>query len=160
MLSSKLIRTFTLGVVLASPLALAADKAPRLNCPQGTRQFGNPTDGLFCRKVEAKDGMYTPHGPYASYHTNGNKASEGQYKDGFRSGVWTYYDESGKERGKTEFNADNYHGKRVLYFPSGKPRIVEEYQNGKRHGLVQELAEDGSVVRQARYENDREVAAK
>ena len=36
------------------------------------------------------------HGPYRSYHVNGNLASEGQFNKGFYSGRWTYYDENKK----------------------------------------------------------------
>jgi antitoxin component YwqK of YwqJK toxin-antitoxin module len=38
--------------------------------------------------------------------------------------------------------------------------MVEEYTNGKRNGLVQEFSEDGKLVRQAQYRDDRQVAEK
>ena len=158
MLSSKLMRTLTLGLALAAPAAMAGDVAAQLNCPSGTKQFGSKAEGLVCRKVSGQEGMYAAHGPYVEYHPNGHKATDGQFTDGFKSGVWTFYDESGKERGKTEFKLGTYHGQRVLYFPSGKPRVIEEYQNGRKHGLVKEMAEDGRVVSQVRYENNRAVS--
>ncbi len=166
MLPSKLIRTFTIGMTLVAPTAFAQSNAAggeavaKLQCPAGTKQFGNAKDGLFCRKIEAKDGVHVPHGSYASYHPNGKKSSEGQYVDGFRSGLWTFYDEAGQVTGRTEFEGGNYHGKRVQYFANGKPRIIEEFSKGKRNGVVQEFSEDGKLVRQARYQDDREVAAK
>ncbi len=163
---SKMMQTLVLGVFLAGPVALAQEQAatgaknPTLNCPAGTKQVGNPNDGLYCRKLEAKEGLHAPHGPYASFFPNGQKRAEGQYVDGFRSGSWTFYDESGQVTGRTEFQRDNYHGKRVQYFPNGKQRMVEEYTNGKRNGLVQEFSEDGKLVRQAQYRDDRQVAEK
>lgn len=158
MLSSKLMRTLTLGLALAAPASMARDSAEKLNCPTGTKQFGTKAEGLVCRKVSSQEGMYVAHGPYVEYHPNGKKATDGQFSEGFKSGVWTFYDEAGNERGKTEFKLGNYHGQRVLYFPSGKPRLVEEYQNGRKHGLTKELAEDGRVVSQVRYDNNRAVA--
>jgi antitoxin component YwqK of YwqJK toxin-antitoxin module len=166
MLSSKLIGTLTLGLSLAGTVALAEGTAGKagmnikLNCPAGTKQFGNPDDGIYCRKTVSTDGYNVPHGPYVSYFPNGQKRSEGQYFEGFRSGTWAFYDESGKQTGRTEFNGDNYHGKRVQYFSNGKPRLVEEYVNGKRHGLTQEYSEDGKLVREVQYRDDKKVEAK
>jgi len=166
MLSSKLIRTLTLGLSLTGAAAFAGDEAGnaganvQLNCPSGTKQFGNPNDGVYCRKPVSKDGYNLPHGPYVSYYPNGQKRSVGQYFEGFRSGTWTFYDEAGKQTGRTEFSGDNYHGKRVQYFANGKPRLVEEYVNGKRNGLTQEFAEDGKLVREAQYRDDKLADAK
>jgi antitoxin component YwqK of YwqJK toxin-antitoxin module len=166
MLPSKMMKTLVLGLVFVTSPALAEGQATKgavnqkLSCPAGTKQFGTADDGLFCRKADAKDGMHIPHGPYASYFPNGQKRSEGQYVDGFRSGSWTFYNEAGQVTGRTEFQRENYHGKRVLYFANGKPHIVEEYANGKRNGLVQEFSEDGKLVRQAQYRDDQQVAEK
>lgn len=166
MLSAKLIRTLTLGVSLAGTVAFAGDAASKtgvniqLNCPSGTKQFGNPDDGIYCRKMVSKDGFNMPHGPYMSYFPNGQKRAEGQYFEGFRSGTWTFYDESGKQTGRTEFSGDNYHGKRVQYFANGKPRLIEEYVNGRRQGLMQEFSEDGKLVREAQFRDDKQVDAK
>jgi len=167
MLLSKMMQTLALGLVFAAPVSFAEGQIAKgvatnykLNCPAGTKQFGNADDGLYCRKVDAIDGIHTPHGPYVAYYPNGQKRSEGQYVDGFRSGLWTFYNEAGQVTGRTEFQRENYHGKRVLYFANGKQRIVEEYTNGKRNGLVQEFSEDGKLVRQARYRDDQQVAEK
>jgi len=166
MLSSKLIRNLTLGLSLVGSAAFAGGAASKaganiqLNCPSGTKQFGNADDGIYCRKTVSQDGHNMPHGPYVSYYPNGQKRSEGQYFEGFRSGTWSFYDETGKQTGRTEFSGDNYHGKRVQYFASGKPRLVEEYVNGKRHGLTQEFSEDGKVIREAQYRDDKQVDAK
>jgi antitoxin component YwqK of YwqJK toxin-antitoxin module len=168
MLPSKMMQTLTLGLVFAAPLALAEGKTAqgatnyKLNCPSGTKQFGTAEDGIYCRMVDAKakDGMHTPHGPYVAFYPNGQKRSEGQFVDGFRSGSWTFYSEAGQVTGRTEFQRESYHGKRVLYFANGKPRLVEEYANGKRNGLVQEFSEDGKLVREAQYRDDRQVAEK
>jgi hypothetical protein len=160
MQSKKLMRMFTLGLALAAPAAFAGEASEQLTCPAGTKQAGSKADGLFCRKPELAGGSFVAHGPYRSFHTNGKKAAVGQYSNGFKSGTWSFFDESGKEYDKIEFHENNYHGKRTLYFASGKPHIVEEYQNGLKNGVVQELSEDGKVVREARFEKGKEVAVK
>lgn len=166
MLSSKLIGILTLALSLTGTAAFGGNSTSKaatsttLNCPSGTKQFGNPDDGITCRKTVSTEGYNVPHGPYVSYHPNGQKRSEGQYFEGFRSGTWTFYDESGKETGRTEFSGGTYHGKRVQYFASGRQRLIEEYMNGKRHGLTQEFTEDGKIVREVQFRDDKQVEAK
>ena len=151
--ASKLLQLLALGTSLAGTAALAEDAASKagtpaqLSCPSGTRQSGTPSEGLYCAKVVTKEGDNVPHGPYVSYHSNGQKRSEGQYFEGFRSGTWTFYDESGKETRATSLGEASRQGKRVQYFASGKPHRIEEYVNGKRHGVSHEFSEDGKLVR-------------
>ncbi|MCP3143664.1 toxin-antitoxin system YwqK family antitoxin [Pyxidicoccus xibeiensis] len=158
MLSTKLIRTLALGLALASPAAMAGDTAEKLSCPAGTTQAGTKAEGLSCVKANARAGTQTAHGAYVEYHPNGKKAAQGQFVDGLKVGTWTFYDEAGNKRSTAEFKQGNWHGQRVMFFTNGKPRLVEEYQDGSKHGLVKELAEDGRVISQARYENNRPVA--
>ncbi|KFA94359.1 toxin-antitoxin system YwqK family antitoxin [Archangium violaceum] len=166
MLHSKLTRTLVVGLTLATSVAFAEGTAastgstPKLACPAGTLQTGNLKDGLYCRKGDVKAGRGDAHGPYASYFPNGKKSAEGQYVDGFRTGLWTFYSEDGQVRGKTEFQGGNYHGKHVEYFPNGKQRLVEEFANGRRNGLAQEFSVDGKLVRQAQYRDDQQIAEK
>ncbi|WP_375772506.1 hypothetical protein NR798_16990 [Archangium gephyra] len=162
-------RTLAILAMTAAPVALAEGASSanaaevRLACPAGTVQKGrkvSKTEGVFCVKVSSRDGEAQLHGPYVDFHSNGQKQSEGQYSDGARAGLWTFWDANGVKTGETQFAGGNYHGKRVEYFPNGKQRLVEEYANGKRNGLVQEFSEDGKVVRQAQYRDDQQVAAK
>ncbi|RKH88557.1 hypothetical protein D7Y21_14175 [Corallococcus sp. AB045] len=160
MQSKKLMRIFTLGLALASPISFAGDATTQLVCPEGTKQSGSKEEGLFCRKQELAGGSFVANGPYRSFHANGKKAAVGQYSNGFKTGTWYFYDEAGNQYGKTEFRENNYHGTRTLYFASGKPHFIEQYQNGLKDGVVQEMSEDGKVVRESRFEKGKEVAAK
>ncbi|RKG77847.1 hypothetical protein D7W79_14360 [Corallococcus exercitus] len=160
MQSKKLMRMFTLGLALASPVAFAEDASTHLACPEGTKQAGSKADGLFCRKPELAGGNLVAHGPYRSFHANGKKAAVGQYLNGHKTGTWVFFDEAGREYDKIEFRESNYHGTRTLYFASGKPHFIEQYQNGLKDGVVQELSEDGKVVHESRFEKGKEVAAK
>lgn len=165
MQTSKLIGVLFLGMSLGASTAFAGEPASKaagikLNCPEGSSQFGNAADGLYCRKTVSADGYNVPHGPYSAYHAGGKKSVDGQYVDGFRSGTWVYYDKSGNVTEKIQFSRENYNGKREQFFANGKPRLIEEYVAGKRQGLTQEFSEDGKVVRQTHYQDGREVAAK
>ena len=154
----KFTRTFVLGLALVAPTAVLAEAPANqrsLSCPTGTKQWGNVKDGLYCRKVG--QGMGEQHGPYRSFHANGQVAAEGQYTDGFKTGQWHFFDAEGRKRGEVQFVGSNYHGKRVEYFPTGQTKSVEEYSHGFRHGLVQQFDTSGRVVRQARYEKNVRV---
>ncbi|ABF88080.1 MORN variant repeat protein [Myxococcus xanthus DK 1622] len=159
MLSTKLMRTLTLGLTLVAPAAMAEGASERLNCAEGTVQLGSKEEGLSCVKSGTKAGARTSHGAYVEYHPNGVKAAQGQFENGLKVGTWTFYDASGNKRGTAEFKDGGWHGQRVMYFPSGKPQRIEEYKNGRKNGVVKDLAEDGRVLSQVRYENNREVAA-
>jgi hypothetical protein len=153
-------RALVVGLMLSATGSLAGEAAPKLNCPANTRQFGNPQEGLICRKPNPAGDLGVAHGPYASFHANGQKDAEGQYVDGFRSGTWSFYSENGQLRSRIEFQTGNYHGKREEFFPNGKLRIIESYVAGKLNGLVKEFSEDGQLVRQAEYRDNQEVASK
>jgi hypothetical protein len=43
-----------------------------------------------------KWGEYQRQGRWVTYHENGQKASEGSYRDGAKDGEWKYWDESGR----------------------------------------------------------------
>lgn len=156
----KFSRTLLLGLALAAPTAALAE-APAasrsLDCPTGTKQWGSVKDGLYCRKAQGA-GMGEQHGPYRSFHPNGQVAAQGQYTDGFKTGQWSFFDADGHKRAEVPFVRSNYHGKRVDYFPTGERKGVEEYAHGRLHGMVQRFDQSGRVVSQARYEKNVKVA--
>ncbi|WP_226994267.1 toxin-antitoxin system YwqK family antitoxin [Myxococcus hansupus] len=110
-------------------------------------------------KSDTKAGPRTSHGAYVEYHPNGVKAAQGQFENGLKVGTWTFFDASGNKRGTAEFKDGGWHGQRIMYFPNGKPQLVEEYKKGRKHGVVKEFAEDGQVVSQVHYENNRVISA-
>ncbi|MCG8404667.1 MAG: hypothetical protein MI923_05655 [Phycisphaerales bacterium] len=46
-----------------------------------------------------RDGLtaYRRHGHWATYHQNGQMASDGFYENGEKTGIWKYWDEHGNE---------------------------------------------------------------
>jgi antitoxin component YwqK of YwqJK toxin-antitoxin module len=53
------------------------------------------------------------HGPYRDFWTNGKVASEGQFQEGQKEGIWHYYNPDGTFRELVEFKA----GREVTGFP-------------------------------------------
>jgi len=124
---------------------------------------------LIIRQVKQyADGGSRNHGPYAEQRPDGTKYCEGQYEDGLRVGLWTFWHRGGQvaktghyKQGKPEgtwtfFGEDgskqrveNYaagrrEGTWISYHPNGKPARQEEYQAGKRHGVWIEWYADGT----------------
>ncbi|MBJ6762136.1 hypothetical protein JGU66_15290 [Myxococcaceae bacterium JPH2] len=157
---SSVVHACLLAVSLWAGTAGALDVDSGLRCPNGTIQSGSKAEGLFCRKQELRGGGMVAHGPYRSFHANGQVAAIGQYADGFKTGTWFFYDELGKEYSRTEFRENKYHGQRILFYSSGQRHFVEEYRDGVKNGVVQELSEDGRVVSEARFENGNFMPAK
>lgn len=162
-------RFVALCLTVAATPALAEDtsvgRQVHLECPSGTIQKGgkvNKNMGVFCVKSGGSGDMdkASLHGPYVDFWANGQKQSEGQHKDGFRTGRWTFYDANGVKTGETEFERNNYHGQRVEYFPSGSKKVEQTWVKGKREGVEVAYSEDGKTVSQVRYTADKPVAAK
>jgi antitoxin component YwqK of YwqJK toxin-antitoxin module len=154
--------------VAAAP-ALAGDTAVgrqvHLDCPAGTVQKGGKVNkdlGVFCVKAAGANSSQKSslHGPYVDFWANGQKQSEGQYKDGLRTGRWTFWDANGVKTGETEFLNNDYHGQRVEFHPNGAKKLEQTWVNGKREGVEAFYAEDGRKVSEARYSGDKKVAAK
>ncbi|NVJ03276.1 hypothetical protein HV824_34915 [Myxococcus sp. AM009] len=149
------------GVVLALAMGLPvvgmAEQVEqvRLSCPAGTKQFGGRetmTDrGVFCVKRSTSEGMPVAHGPYVSYHLNGQKKVVGQHADGAQSGVWTFFDENGVKTEEIEFVGGNYHGRRLQYFGTGVTKVAEHWVAGKREGSAVTYAENGQKLSEQMY---------
>lgn len=159
MLIGNLMRALPLSLALMTPAALANEPVGKAACPAGTVQTGTKAEGLMCSRVDARHRQSTAHGPYIAYHPNGKLAAQGQFENGLKVGLWTFFDESGVIESTSEFKDGGWHGQRIKYFSNGKPQRIEEYKDGRKNGLVKEFAEDGRVVSQARYENNRMVSA-
>ena len=159
MLIGNLMRALPLSLALMAPAAWAKAPVGKASCPAGTVQTGSKTEGLTCSRVDAQLGRSTAHGPYVAYHPNGKLAAQGQFENGLKVGLWTFFDESGVLESTSEFKDGGWHGQRIKYFPNGKPERVEEYKDGRKNGLVKEFAEDGRVLSQVQYEHNRVVSS-
>ena len=153
-----------LGVVAAVacvPTAFAAETI-KLNCPAGTKQSGSANgkvaDIVACVKTDAKG--FSPHGPTVYLYSSGAKQAEGQSEGGFRTGLWTFYDEQGNKTGSASFKRSNFHGEVVELHANGKVKKVDQYVDGLRQGTAKEFSADGKLVKQTEYRDNREVASK
>lgn len=114
-------------------------------------------------------------GKYFSFYENGNKKSEGFYKNNQPTGFWNYYYEGGKlrmrgqlkgksnfglwkyyyENGQVSMEGEIYDGKREgpwkLYFENGKEKSSGTFEKGAKTGLWNHFYEDGNIKAQVFY---------
>ena len=57
----------------------------------------------------------------------------------------TYYDNGTDIFLEENYVKGNLHGKRIIYFPSGSPEIIEHYRHGQIHGILEVYYENGQV---------------
>ena len=162
--------SLALGTSAVGTAAEQGDE-PQLSCPVGTKQFGSRatmTDrGVFCVKQKADDSLPVAHGPYVSYHPNGQKKAVGQHVNGAQAGVWAFFDANGVKTEEIEFAGGNYHGRRLQFFVTGQKKLEERWVGGKREGTAMAFAENGQKVSEFEYqgghlvkENGRPAVAK
>ncbi|MCE2773562.1 MAG: tetratricopeptide repeat protein [Bacteroidetes bacterium] len=78
------------------------------------------------------------------YYENGNRAAEGDYVNGKKSGEWnTYHPVSGWRTTKEEYYQGELDGTRKEYFPNGKVRSQLNFKNGSRRGLLKAFYSNG-----------------
>ncbi len=108
------------------------------------------------------------HGKFTEFYHNGNKFSEGNFKDGVQDGEWSYWHENGQLcktvnfvngqpdgawethradgtlQTKKSYKDGKRNGQWVLYFDDGKtPNIEQNYVDNKLDGQVTVYFKDG-----------------
>ena len=64
------------------------------------------------------------------YYENGQKESEGNFKDGKEEGFHTGWYDSGKKESEINFKDGDYHGKKTVWFENGEKGSDENYKDG------------------------------
>jgi hypothetical protein len=146
--------------VVAPLVARGAEPAPA--CPSGTAlrvhagEYSCATrdgvgegpfwalrdDGTLQYRGSARAGR--THGTWTSWHANGVRAKQAEYRDGVLVGDFRQWDEDGRlayagrhdERGEM-------HGTWTRWWPNGRKRIEWEMRHGSPHGAVEAWWENG-----------------
>jgi antitoxin component YwqK of YwqJK toxin-antitoxin module len=87
------------------------------------------------------------HGPHTHYHRNGNKSWEGTFADGWREGVFTYWQENGLMIRSLRYDRDEKHPPMFICAPSGLIRRASTYltfPNGDKRIEVMLIHRNGS----------------
>ncbi|MEM6559384.1 MAG: hypothetical protein AAF605_06335 [Myxococcota bacterium] len=94
-------------------------------CPEDTQA----TVALTTYSCRRENGVQ--HGPVRTVYQPGRVQTQGQYEEGKKDGVWSYY------------------------YPDGAKQATETYEMGAREGTVQAWYQDGSLQGETTYVNDQ-----
>lgn len=80
--------------------------------------------------------------------------SEGNYLNGYKTGVWTTYDRSGQKRVDESFEAGVRNGQSIIYYPDGKPLMQITWTKGRIDGPAKTFYPDGKVCEEGTWRFD------
>jgi antitoxin component YwqK of YwqJK toxin-antitoxin module len=139
---------------VVSGLLLGA-KGQKGECPDGSRAVGDhPPNGweLICWKDRR-----WKHGMATTWHDNGQKKSEGEYRKDQRHGKWTWWHASGKKKEEGEYKDGELNGKWTLWHDNGFKELEGEYKDGKFQGKLTIWYANGQKARQVEYKDGKMV---
>ena len=112
-------------------------------------------DGTVVAKG-AVDSVRNRIGIWNEFHHTGEFKGKGLYKEGNRIGDWEFYFASGKLEQKGKYDKKGRaQGPWKWYYESGKLMREENYLNGKREGEMKDYDEEGNVVLQGVFADNK-----
>jgi antitoxin component YwqK of YwqJK toxin-antitoxin module/CHAT domain-containing protein len=94
-------------------------------------------------------------GYWEFYYENGNKKSEGEFKNGSNHGNWKFYHDNGVVKTEGPCLAGMYEGEIKKYYPSGKAESVAMYVQDSIHGSFVAYYENGNVQTKGEKVHDK-----
>jgi antitoxin component YwqK of YwqJK toxin-antitoxin module len=95
------------------------------------------------------------HGRFVSWADNGNKMSEGNYKDNLKDGEWAFYDyEDGFISSKGTYYNEKKQGLWKEYMPSGLVDSEINWEDGLKEGIFIEYDSLGNKMNEGIYKAD------
>jgi antitoxin component YwqK of YwqJK toxin-antitoxin module len=90
-----------------------------------------------------------------SYHINGIKVSEHNYKNGELEGPQYYWYENGNKRSEKNYINGKLEGKIFIWFQNRNKEIEENYVNGKKEGKQYYWYINGQIENEENYINGK-----
>jgi antitoxin component YwqK of YwqJK toxin-antitoxin module len=87
-----------------------------------------------------------------TYHSNGQKRSEGSYKEGQRDGVWTFWFEDGSKWAEGNYVIGIEQGTKTSWHPNGQKHFQGQMKDGERIGNWIFWDEEGNVKLEMNYD--------
>ncbi len=137
-----------------------------------TQSFANPAlaNCRVCGDKVAKEAATCPHCgapkpwddsvPQTTWYPNGQKESEGHYKNGKQEGLWTYWRENGQKSREYHFKDGKPEGIQTEWHENGQKLGEGNFKNGKLDGLRTWWDENGQKASEAHYKNGKELSRK
>ena len=100
-------------------------------------------DAREVSQLEERNGLeYEPNqenpftGKYVTYYDNGQKQEEGNFKDGKKDGLWSWWGENGQKMSEGNYKDNKYDGLWTGWHENGQKKEVGNYKEGKIFGLL------------------------
>ena len=114
-------------------------------------------------KLEDRDGVkYLPNektsftGRAESFHENGQKEKEVNFKDGKEDGLHSYWYENGQKMEKKNYKDGKQDGLWTAWYESGQKTLEENYNEGKQDGLETWWYENGQKKWEVNFKDGKE----
>ena len=118
------------------------DKCANTKFENGTgKVYGYSENGQKISEGTYKDGK--EEGPQTQYYENGKKFMEYTYKDGQLDGLETLYYENGQKESEVTYKDGNEEGPQTQYYENGKKFMEYTYKDGLQVGLSTTWYESG-----------------
>ncbi|MES2679328.1 MAG: hypothetical protein V4635_05555 [Bacteroidota bacterium] len=112
-------------------------------------------DGVLVAKG-AVDSLRNRIGIWSEYHHTGEFKGKGAYKEGNRVGDWEFFYASGKIEQKGKYDKKGrMQGSWKWFYEGGQLWREEIYVNGKREGLLTDYNEEGKIILQGNFADNK-----
>ena len=110
-----------------------------------------PDDWWNCKLVTTtKTGKDEKHGPWTTWHSNGQRQLEGTYEHDLQVGLFTWWHANGQKALEGRFETGKQDGNWTWWYATGQKSIQGEYAKGNPTGRWTWWKEDGKVAQSGR----------
>ena len=127
------------------------DKNPDKICASGIHYF--KTREAAVSWFYRQDDEYFLDGKFIQWHENGEKESEGTFKDGKFDGKWTIWHENGQKHCEGTYKNKHRDGKWIWWESNGNKQSEETFKDGKKDGKRTEWWGNGHKRSEGIYKN-------
>lgn len=97
-----------------------------------------------------------PNGYAKLYHSNGQLAEEGLWKEDIWVGNYKSYYENGTPKYTWNFSEEGYRtGKQEYFHENGNPMITGNWNKGKETGVIKRFNESGALIEEQTFDNGK-----
>ena len=95
-------------------------------------------------------------GRVIEYYENGQKESEGNFKDGKEEGLHTGWYDSGQKESEINFKDGDYHGKKTVWYENGQKESEENWKDDNKNGKLTTWYENGQIESESYFKDHNE----
>jgi len=126
--------------------------------PEKIEVVQNYGTGEISRRYTKIDGK--KEGKMIDYYPDGNLKGEKLFENDIQVGKTTIYYKTGEVKEVQYYVDGKRHGGDTLFYKTGQPEMVLTFNKGLKDGYVRKWAQDGSLIYEAKYENEVLVEVK